>query len=100
MGVFDLFKRKRRGRVSLEEQLRVLEKGGIALASNVRLDSLIRSYSREQLEKDPYLLLLCALGGEAEDELQAGEFGYPSNQVWHFDTECIEDHGAYQEIAR
>ena len=26
-------------------------------------------------------------------------FGYPSNQVWHFDAECIEDHGSYKAIA-
>jgi hypothetical protein len=56
------------------------------------------SHSREQFQKDPYRLLLCVLGGEAEDETQAGESGYPSDQIWHFDTECIEDHGDYKKI--
>jgi hypothetical protein len=97
--MFGLFNRKRSGSVSLEDQLRVLDKGGIALESCVRPESLMLSYSREQFEKDPYRLLLCVLGREAEDESQSGESGYPSNQVWHFDTECIEDHGAYKEIA-
>ena len=97
--MFGLLKRKVRGSVPLEEQLQILEKGGIALDSRVRPESLMLFYSREQFEKDPYRLLLCVLGGEAENESQAGEFGYPSNQVWHFDTECIEDHGAYREIA-
>ncbi|HEY2013292.1 MAG TPA: hypothetical protein VGH38_07305 [Bryobacteraceae bacterium] len=96
--MFGLFKRKRRGSVPFQEQLRVLEKGGIALDSRVHPESLLLSHSREKFENDPYRLLLCVLGGEAEDETQAGEFGYPSNQIWHFDTECIEGHGAYRAI--
>jgi len=97
--MFGLFKQKKRGRVSLEEQLRVLEKGGITLAPRVRPESLMLSCTREQFEEDPYRALLSVLGQEAEDESQASETGYPSNHIWHFDTECIEDHGDYKKIA-
>ena len=41
------------------------------------------------------MLLLIVLGGEAEEE----PYGFLSLNIWHFDTECIEDHGDYARIA-
>ena len=78
----------------------MLEQGGIALNAAVPKDSLLLSYSREQFEKDPYRLLLGVMGGEAEEPVQAGRSGYPSDHIWHMDTECIEGPGSYQAIAR
>jgi len=98
--VLNFFKRKRTQTVSLEEQLRILASCGINLSPNVAPEALLLSYSREAYEKDPYELLLCVMGNEAEDESQAGETGYPSDSIWHFDTECIEDHGSYAAIAQ
>src|SRR5215831_3510102 len=39
------------------------------------------------------------MGDEAESPSQGGESGYLSDNIWHFDTECIESPGDYQRIA-
>jgi hypothetical protein len=98
--MFGLFKRKSRDRVTFEEQLRVLGRAGSRCrrASRPKLCSS-RTVARS-FEKEPYWLLLCTLGGEAELPEQAGPSGYPSDDMWHLDTECIEDDGAYAAIAR
>ena len=100
MMVLDFFKRSRRRRVPLEQQLATLASCGIHLAKGVAPEALLESFGREELEGDPYRLVLAAMGGEAETESQAGETGHPSDDIWHFDTECIEDHGDYARIAR
>jgi len=92
------FRRKQQKR-SFEEQLRVLAGCGVDLNMGVRGESLLHSFSREQFEAEPFRLLLCVMGGEAEDPARAGESGYPSDNVWHFDTECIEGDGSYRRIA-
>ena len=97
--MFNFFRRKTQKRVPLEEQLRVLHECGISLCPGVRADSLLLSFDREALEMEPYLLVLCVMGGEAEDPSLDGGNGYPSDHIWHFDTECIEDHGDYARIA-
>ena len=90
----------RRSPVGFEEQLEDLAACGIRLAPGVSPEALLVSSDREAFGRDPYRLLLCVMGGEAEDETQAGETGHPSDDIWHFDTECIEDTGAYAAIAR
>jgi hypothetical protein len=42
------------------------------------------------------LLLLVALGGEVEEQPWGRLF---SHDIWHFDTECIEDDGDYSALA-
>jgi hypothetical protein len=86
--------------VSLEEQLRALAECGISLSASVAPDLLARSVSRERYEKEPYILLLCAMGEEAETDSQAEHKSFLSDNIWHFDTECIEGHGAYVAIAK
>src|SRR5690348_12241829 len=98
--MFKLFNRGPSGRVSFEQQLANLANCGIKLASGVTREALLESCDRETFEADPYRMLLVCMGGEAESESQAGETGYPSDNIWHFDTECIEDHGSYAAIAR
>lgn len=39
------------------------------------------------------------MGEEAEADSEAEYAGYLSDNIWHFDTECIEDHGSYVTIA-
>ena len=85
--------------ISLEEQLQGLAECGISLASGVDRYLLTSLASREQYEKDPYRLLLIAMGGEAEANSAAEHVGYLSDDIWHFDSECIEDHGAYSTLA-
>lgn len=81
--------------VLLEEQLRILEACGISLAPGKTVDDLLRLFSREGLEEDPYLGPLCTMGSE-----EAGEPYEPlSHDIWHLDTECIEDHGHYVVVA-
>ena len=98
--MFKLFKRGPSGPVSFEKQLSTLANCGIKLAPGVAPEALLESFDREAFEAEPYRLLLVCMGGEAESESQAGETGYPCDNIWHFDTECIEDHGAYAAIAR
>ena len=98
--MFKLFKRGPSGPVSFEKQLSTLANCGIKLAPGVAPEALLESFDREAFEAEPYRLLLVCMGGEAESESQAGERGYPCDNIWHFDTECIEDHGAYAAIAR
>ena len=56
---------------------------------------LFSAYEPEDFTHEPYLMLLTALGGESEEE----PYGFLSSDIWHFDTECIEDHGDYARIA-
>lgn len=92
--------RKEPIRVPLNEQLLVLAECGISLAASVTPDVLTRSLSRESYEGEPYRLLLCIMGAETEAELHAGLATYPSDNIWHFDTESIEDQGSYAAIAQ
>ena len=92
MGIFDLLKRGHSDHPSFEQQLRVLQKGGIALAPGIAPEALLESFSREEFERTPYRLLLSTMG-------ESDGPSYLSHQIWHFDPECIEDHGAYKHIA-
>ena len=84
--MFNIF---RKPKPSLEEQLRVLEECGIDTLPGITIENLLISWDLEQYQKDPFRLAIVALGGE--DGL--------SNDVWHFDAECIEDSGDYVVIA-
>jgi hypothetical protein len=98
--MLSFFKRGRGRRVRFEQQLATLASCGIQLARGVAPEALLISFDREAIESDPYRLLLATMGGEAEDESEAGETGHPCDNIWHFDTECIEEHGDYAAIAR
>jgi hypothetical protein len=98
--MFKLFKRGPGGPVSFKQQLSTLASCGINLAAGVEPEALLESFDRAAFEAEPYRRMLQCMGGEAESESQAGENGYPSDNIWHFDTERIEDHGFYAAIAR
>ncbi len=87
-----LFRRK----VAIQQQLETLGRCGIRPKDGIGINELLESFDREQYESDPYELLLVRLGGELERE------PYPpiSDDIWHLDTECIEDHGDYARVAR
>jgi predicted DNA-binding WGR domain protein len=84
-----------RVRLSVEEQLDNLCACGISLKTEIDRDIIYSIFDEEEYEREPYTLLLIALGGEAEEE----PYGFISSDIWHFDTECIEDHGDYARIA-
>src|ERR1051326_1652965 len=94
--MWHLFGGSRKGKPSLEEQLKVLTGGGIRLLSSITINHLLSSFDRESYESEPYSLLLTVMGSEAE----GAPFTYLSDNIWHFDTECIEGHGAYIAIAQ
>jgi len=80
--------------VPLEKQLEQVLSCGIDFAPGITISNLLDLFDREQYEKDPYFLLLSALGGETEDD----DPHLLSNDIWYFDTECIEDDGDYSTI--
>ena len=83
--------------MKLEDQLAALGELGISLDSGIEIDDLLYSCSREEYESKPFDQLLFILGSEVEREPWGRAF---CSRVWNFDTECIEDTGAYVEIAR
>jgi hypothetical protein len=81
---------------TVEEKLALLEECGVKPAPPFTIDDLLKSFDREQFEEDGFNLILVGLGmNEGEDEL-AGNYCV---NLWHFDTECIENHGDYKRIA-
>ncbi|PGM57355.1 hypothetical protein [Bacillus sp. AFS053548] len=92
--MFRFFKSKKK--VSFSEQLCELQKIGIELNPNLNEELILAEYSKEEFEREPYLLLLIELGSEME--LNENYINC-SNEIWHLDTECIEDTGDYVRIA-
>jgi hypothetical protein len=80
---------------TLAEGLAALERCGIRKRDDVSIDDVL--YSTGGTLNDPinYAQLLCVIGSQVERD----KFQPKSNDLWHFDTECIEDHGAYVRIA-
>ncbi|WP_219834272.1 hypothetical protein [Paenibacillus sp. R14(2021)] len=99
--MFSLFKRKDKlsaekptqVSISIEEQLVNLEKVGITLKKNVEFRDVLDFEIREYEER-PYIHLLMSIGSE-RGGLESDSDLYPTNDVWCFDHECIEDHGDY-----
>lgn len=102
--MFGFFKRKKQtpqktsvpARLTLEDQLEVLGDCGISLLPGVTIDHLLISWSRESYEETPFELALVGCGAPIE---QPPWNKWKSNNVWHFDTECIEGDGSYVAIA-
>src|SRR4051812_27766745 len=90
--MFKLFSRKT---VSLEEQLLILGECGLRPRPDVTAEHLLQFWDRAWFEADPFRLTVVALGGAMEEP----PYTPYSDSVWHFDTECIEDHGSYVAIA-
>jgi hypothetical protein len=80
---------------TLEEKIEALESCGIALRSQFSVDDLLSSWDRAEYEKPGFNLTLVGIGMTQEEPPWTPR----SDHLWHFDTECIEDHGAYAEIA-
>ena len=80
---------------SLEDKLDALKGCGLQLASPFTIDDLLKSWRREDYEKDGFDRVLVGLGMTEEQ----GPWRNHSVNVWHFDTEAIEDNGDYKKIA-
>lgn len=80
---------------TLAEGLAALERHGIRKRDDVSIEDIL--YSTGGTLNDPidYPQLLCLIGSDVERE----DFRPKSNDLWHFDTECIADDGDYVRIA-
>lgn len=94
--MFGIFKKRPKELPSLEQKLDVLAGGGLSLAPPFTVEDLLESWPREEFEKPGYDLTLIGLG---MSEKQPPWRNHSVN-VWHFDTECIEDTGDYVRIAK
>ena len=82
-------------RIPLEEQLATLASCGIRLKAEFSAETLLESFPREKYETSPYAGVVIRMGGDLERE----PWTPLSNNVWHLDTECIQDRGDYARLA-
>ncbi len=80
--------------MTLENKLKILESCGLKLSEPFSVNDLLLSWDRSQFEEVGFDLVLVGLGMTEENE----PWRYHSVNLWHFDTECIEDHGDYKRI--
>jgi hypothetical protein len=79
------------GLLTLERQIAILAECGILLPDGLSIETLVNECGLEAFEDDPFRSLIIDIG---RDDLEV-----PSEHFWHFDTECIYDHGDYVRIA-
>ena len=80
---------------TLEEKLTILENCGLKLSAPFTTHDLLESWSREEYEETGFDSVLVGLGMTEEREPWRNH----CINLWHFDTEAIEDNGAYKRIA-
>ncbi len=80
---------------SLEEKLNFLVGHGFRLEEPFGVDDLLKNWTRKQYEKTGFESVLVGLG-DFEGQPPWRPF---CKNLWHFDTECIEDVGSYSQIA-
>jgi hypothetical protein len=91
--LFGLGKKK-----TVEAMLAELATVGIELRPGITVDELADSHTRADIEKGGFEILLAVMGNEQFDPKTFEVLNPLSDDVWHFDTEAIEDHGAYVHI--
>jgi hypothetical protein len=77
--------------VSVAQALGLLATVGIRPRPQISHDDLLLSLGGTMDSPVDWVNLLCVLGGEVE----RGNFERISDDLWHVDAECIEDHGDY-----
>ena len=87
------FKRSGAGRVSIEDQLTELSACSVRLPPGVSIEDLFLFNGREEMESKPYGPLIEALAYSDETDFAAF-----CDRLWMCDYECIEDHGAYDQV--
>ena len=81
---------------SPDDILSALADCGIRARAGTTAVELVNAAGQQWFSEQPYLSVIVTLGSERE---QAPYDRFCDN-VWHFDTECIEDHGDYVTIAQ
>lgn len=80
--------------LAMEQKLDLLANCGLSLSDPFKSDDLLSSWKREDYEKPGFDLVLVGLGMTEEQKPWRNH----CVNLWHFDTECIEDHGDYKRI--
>ena len=81
--------------MTFEEKLHSLAECGLKLKDQISVLNLIDSWGRNALDKPGYDLTLICLGMTQEEP----PWEPHCDNLWHFDTECIEGDGSYIAIA-
>ncbi|MBF0548421.1 MAG: hypothetical protein HQM08_28555 [Candidatus Riflebacteria bacterium] len=82
--------------LTLEEKLDLLTECGFKLNTPFTVENLLASWPRNEFEKPGFSLVLVSLGMTEEQE----PWGNHCTNLWHMDSECIEDHGDYKELTQ
>lgn len=82
-------------KVSLDIQLERLANFGVKPKDNDFVEWICNEWEMDSLESDPYTLVLFSMGGEREVE---NVWEPLSEDVYSFDTECIEDEDSYKYV--
>jgi hypothetical protein len=80
--------------VTVAQGLEQLAALGIRPRTGITNDDLLDSLGGTMDSSIDLVSLLCVLGGEIE----RGDFQRVSDDIWHFDAECIEDNGDYARL--
>lgn len=94
MWPFSNNKKESQPAVSIAQALELLAAIGVRPRPQISRDDLLSSLGGTLDSPVDWTLLLCVLGGEME----RGDFERISDDIWHVDTECIEDHGDYVRL--
>jgi len=81
---------------TLEEKLQALADCGFELNEPFRVSDLVEIWGREALEEPGFDLAIVCLGMTTEEP----PWTPFCENLWHFDTECIEGDGSYVCIAK
>jgi hypothetical protein len=85
---------------TVEAMLAELETVGIKLRPGIGTEQLFVPFTRAAIEEGGFEMLLAVMGDEQIDMKTFAELDPLSDDVWHFDVEAIEDHGAYIRIIK
>ena len=94
--MFGIFRKRAEASLTLERKLAILSECGLSLAPEFTVRDLLESWPREEFEKPGFTMALIGLGMTEERPPWRDHCA----NVWHLDTECIEDKGSYVDVAK
>ncbi|HTB96535.1 MAG TPA: hypothetical protein VK716_05970 [Terracidiphilus sp.] len=94
--MFGIFRKQSEEKLTLERKLEILAACGLNLLSPFTAEDLLQSWPRANFERPGFTMTLVGLGMTEERP----PWRKHSVNVWHFDTEYIEDTGSYVRIAQ
>jgi hypothetical protein len=80
--------------ITVAVALEQLATAGVRVRPGISQDDLLYSLDGTMESPADWVDLLCVLGSDVE----RGQFERISDDIWHFDAECIEDDGAYVDV--